>query len=132
MATASAKQLAHKFIEAAKSKSDPRQRRFIIGKAADVFTALARDPSNVGKAPHLEAIAAQFRAAQPATYDDFDQLVRETAEAYEQAGGEGLDRAPPRESRGARRVANVHHAALDRRGLDARSAGDDQVPADSG
>ena len=83
----SAKKLASAFIGEA-MKSDPMIRPRIFRKAAATFAHAANDPKNKHARQHLTAIGLEFAGAatQAATTNDFTQLLRDTATAWEQLG----------------------------------------------
>jgi len=84
---ASAKKLVSAFIGQAQ-QADPAIRPRILRRAAATFAQLASDPRNVRAKKHLTSIGLEFAGAahQAATTNDFTQLLRDTAKAYEELG----------------------------------------------
>lgn len=87
------KELAAGFLAAA--QQNPGGRNAIFRRAAQVFADLASDPRNRRQAAQLQQMAFDFvsaaREERPATISDFENLLRETATAYEQVGDSTLD-----------------------------------------
>ena len=88
-----AKELADGFLAAA--QQNPDGRNAIYRRAAQVFADLALDPRNRKQAKQLQNMAFDFvsaaRTERPATIDDFENLLRERAQAYEQVGDDPMD-----------------------------------------
>ena len=89
----SAKQLADRFVEAA--RQNPNDRSEIFRRAADTFMGLAMDPKNARASRQLHAIGIEFVGAahseRPPVMDDFTDILRETETAYNQVGDDPLD-----------------------------------------
>lgn len=88
-----ANQIAKRFVGAAQKY--PGDRPEIFRKASYTFMGLAQDPKNARSSQKLASIGLEFAAAahreRPAVMDDFTDLLRETAEAYEQVGDDPMD-----------------------------------------
>lgn len=85
---ATLKTLASGFLGAAQNQPD-RQAE-IYHKAAATFMGLASKPENARLQAQLHSLAQQFShaAQRPPTVEDFNNLLQETAEAYEEVGGD--------------------------------------------
>ena len=92
---ANVKQLAAKFVGAA--RSNPEARPEIFRRAADTFMGLAQDPKNTHASVKLAKIGMDFAKAaaqsqpRPPTMDDFTDLLRETQNAYDEVGDGPMD-----------------------------------------
>ena len=71
----------------------PERAPQIYRRAAETFTGLASDRKNRAVARHLHEVAQEFAEAaqRPPTEEDFHDLLRETAQAYEEVGDDPLD-----------------------------------------
>lgn len=84
------KRLAKEFVEAARRR--PEIAPAILRKGAATFAALASDPQNAHAVRQLTAIGLDFAGAaaqvqeRAATTNDFTQLLRESAQAWEELG----------------------------------------------
>jgi hypothetical protein len=88
------KKLVGSFIGAAKQRPD--RAPAIYRKAAQVLTGLSRDPQNAHIAPQLQSAAIEFAGASASfqrapTIEDFTELLRNTAVAYDQVGDDPID-----------------------------------------
>lgn len=85
-------QLANFFIGKANRAETPYEKAHILREGAAVFAHVAGDPRNVRASKKLTAIGLEFvgaaSKAQQATITDFDQLLRTTADAWEELGDE--------------------------------------------
>jgi hypothetical protein len=93
--SATAGKIAARFIGAAQKY--PQQRAEIFREAAQTFMGLAQNPKNSRSAGALAKIGLDFahHAAtaqeQTVTVDDFTDLLRETAQAYHEAGDDPME-----------------------------------------
>ena len=89
-ANAKLKQVAGYFIGAAQRASNPLEKANALREGAVTFSRLASDPRNVRAAKKLTAIGLEFvgaaSKAQQAVVTDFDDLLRITADAWEDLG----------------------------------------------
>ena len=84
------KQLANYFIGEARKASTSLGRAHILREGAAAFAQLSGDPRNVHAAKKLTAVGLEFvgaaSKAQQATITDFEDLLRTTADAWEDLG----------------------------------------------
>lgn len=99
------------------AQREPGRRSEILGRAAMTFAGLAEDRRHIPEAPILRQLAGEFAQAamQPATTDDFHEMLEEYHAAYEQQGrgsdianearADALHDATSEATRGAQRVS---------------------------
>ena len=90
--------LVRTLVGAARDASSPGTRQVVCQQAAATLAGLALDPRNARLTRSLNQAAMEFAAAArrseeapPPTVDDFEELLEETAEAYQQVGGHAMD-----------------------------------------
>lgn len=90
---ATTRKLVESFIGAA--KANPGARPEIFRRAAYTLMGLAQNPKNARSASQLARIGNEFAraawATQPVVIDDFDEILQETAQAYEEVGDDPMD-----------------------------------------
>jgi hypothetical protein len=83
--------IVNQYVGAAQANPDGRPE--IYRQAAYRFMGLAQNPKNARQSHQLAQIGLEFAnaATRPVTMDDFQDLLRETAQAYDEAGDDPMD-----------------------------------------